>query len=105
MIYTISAQPLSNIAIRPENTVVEVIQNVNMILSTAIYSCPLYRGFGINLSFIDDPEPAARSFLIAEIYDKIEEYEPRAEVKSVTFNAGSRPGQYVPVVEVAIKNE
>ncbi|MEA5083302.1 MAG: hypothetical protein VB018_04015 [Lachnospiraceae bacterium] len=105
MIYTISAQPLSNIAIMPENTVVEVIQNVNMILSTANYSCPLYREFGINLSFIDDPEPAARSFLIAEIYDKIEEYEPRAEVKNVTFKAGSRPGQYVPVVEVAIKNE
>jgi phage baseplate assembly protein W len=105
MVYTISANPLTEIKINPENVVDEVVQNVNMILSTALMSCPLYRDFGINTTFIDSPEPAARSLLIAEIYDKIEKYEPRAEVESVTFEASDKPGKIIPVVEVTIKNE
>lgn len=40
--------------------------------------------------------------LISEVLDAVEEYEPRAEVTNVTFEAGETPGLLVPVLEVNI---
>ncbi len=40
--------------------------------------------------------------MISEVLDAVEEYEPRAEVTNVTFEAGETPGLLVPVLEVNI---
>ena len=104
MNYTISTEKIKYIKPMPESIVEEVIQNINMILSTAMYSCPLYRDFGIAPSFLDKPEPIAKNLIVGEIYDKIALYEPRAEVESVTFKQSKKPGEILPIVEVKIKN-
>lgn len=101
-VFTVEGNPLTKIKVMPENEVEEVLQNINMILATVAGTCPLYRQFGIDNSFIDKPETVAQTMLIAEIYDKIEKYEPRAEVLSVEFKTGERPGKLQPVVEVMI---
>ena len=51
---------------------------------------------------IDKPIQVAQSILISEVLDAVEEYEPRAEVTNVTFEAGETPGLLVPVLEVNI---
>lgn len=40
--------------------------------------------------------------MISEVLDAVEEYEPRAEVTNVMFEAGETPGLLVPVLEVNI---
>lgn len=51
---------------------------------------------------IGKPIQVAQSILISEVLDAVEEYEPRAEVTNVTFEAGETPGLLVPVLEVNI---
>ena len=104
MSYEVTTEPLKYINPMPESVVEEVIQNINMILSTVMYSCPLYRDFGLDPSFLDKPEPIAKNLIVGEIYDKISLYEPRAEVERVTFKQSKKPGEILPVVEVNIKN-
>jgi len=71
-------------------------------LSTPKFSVPLDRGLGLAQRFIDKPIQVAQSILISEVLDAVEEYEPRAEVTNVTFEAGETPGLLVPVLEVNI---
>ncbi len=59
-------------------------------------------GLGLAQRFIDKPIQVAQSILISEVLDAVEEYEPRAEVTNVTFEAGETPGLLVPVLEVNI---
>lgn len=70
----------------PSTEVEEILQNVRTILSTRIGTVPLHRDFGLTWEHIDKPYQVARSLMQAEIIDAIEEYEPRARIKSVTFN-------------------
>lgn len=86
----------------PETLEEEVLQNVAIIVSTPKFSVPLDRGLGLAQRFIDKPMQVAQSILISEVLDAVEEYEPRAEVTNVTFEAGETPGLLVPVLEVNI---
>lgn len=104
MVYAIGAQPLEKINLQPSTVAEEVVQNVTMILNTLEGTCPLFREFGLNTEFIDKPEPAARQMIVQEIYDKIEAYEPRAEIVSVSFLETDRPGHLRPLVEVEIND-
>ena len=88
--------------ISPETLEEEVLQNVAIIVSTPKFSVPLDRGLGLAQRFIDKPIQVAQSILISEVLDAVEEYEPRAEVTNVTFEAGETPGLLVPVLEVNI---
>ena len=69
----------------PKTLVEEVTQNVKTILNTAKYSVPLNREFGITANMLDDPMPAAKAKLIAEVFDIIPKYEPRVRVTNVKF--------------------
>lgn len=80
-------------------------QNVRVIISTRMGSCPLYREFGLDQSFIDRPVSAAKPLIVAALKEAIEKFEPRAIVQSVTFKAGSGAGSLTPIVEVEIRDE
>ena len=71
--------------------VAEVLQNVRIILSTIKGSVPLDREFGVSAAFLDQPLPAAKAKLTAEIVEAVERHEPRAKVTSVTW--GENPGE------------
>lgn len=102
MAYSISAMEDREISFKPENVVEEILQNVWVILNTLEYDCPLARGLGLNASFIDRPIEAAQALCIADIYDKIELYEPRAAVQEVTFSSNHETGKVYAIVEVEI---
>ena len=60
---------------------------------------------GWNSGSFDKPTVAAEAILIAEIFDAIEMFEPRAEVLNVSFTRDERKGKLVPSLEVGIHVE
>jgi hypothetical protein len=73
-----------------------------MILSTVRNTAPLFRDFGITATFIDKPTRAAEALLIAEVFDAIEQYEPRVEIVNVSIERNEMTGKITPVLEVRI---
>ncbi|NRS50962.1 hypothetical protein [Brevibacillus sp. HB2.2] len=79
----------------------EVIQNVRTIMRSMIHTCPMYRLFGWDPN-IDAPVNAYMAITSARLIEKIQQYEPRAEVQEVTYE-GDENGMLKPSVKVAIK--
>lgn len=101
MTYSVTAG--AALTLNETDPVASVLQNVAIILATRRGSCPMYRGFGISMDFLDRPVPVAKTLAFSEIKETIESYEPRAQVVNVTFLEGPEaPGQLDPVVEVTI---
>lgn len=70
----------------PSSETAEILQNVRSILKTRVGTVPLDRDFGLSWDNIDKPYHVARSLMQADIIDAIETYEPRAKVKSISFD-------------------
>ena len=85
--------------------VAEVLQNVRTILTTARYSVPLDRQFGINADMLDEPLPRAKAKLSAEIIAAIRRYEPRARVTRISFSGDGMEGRLIPTVRVYVDIE
>mgnify|MGYP001779583270 FL=1 len=92
---------LNNIDFAPENELLEVLQNVRTILSTAKFSVPLDRDFGIDASLLDKPILEAKAKISSEIILAIKKYEPRVKVEEITF-FGDMDGKLQPKVQVSI---
>jgi Phage baseplate assembly protein W len=105
MAYTIKADGAGGINLAPKTLVEEILQNVAMILSTTKNTAPLYRDFGLSARFLDMPTPAAEAILVAELFDAIEDYEPRAQIINVSFERDERTGKVIPRLEVEINAE
>lgn len=76
----------------------EIRRNVEFLLSTYKYSCPMYRNFGLAAAFIDKPNRQAESIARDEIEQAIKEYEPRAEIDEISFTYEN--GKMYPVVKL-----
>ena len=105
MSYTVSAAEERGINFRPESTVEEVLQNVWFILNTMEYDCPLARGLGLDPEFIDRPIEIAQALSVADVFEKIETYEPRAEVLEVEFESNHATGKVYAKAEVDINGD
>nr|WP_278430010.1 GPW/gp25 family protein [Brevibacillus laterosporus] len=80
----------------------EILQNVYTILTTPRGSVPLDREFGIDTSILDDPTPVAKARATAEIFEKVNKYEPRVSITKVSFTE-KEDGVLIPVVKLAVK--
>lgn len=100
-VYTIRVTP-GKINFHPSSTLEEILQNVNTIVSTIMGTVPLSRKFGVQGEFIDDPTPVSKIKFIAEIKDKVEEYEPRARVTEVRYGPESLDGIVNPIVTIEV---
>lgn len=106
MSYKVSAADLGNIRLNEQETVNAVLQNIALILATPRGSAPMYRDFGLSQEFVDKPAPAAKALMIAGVREAIEQWEPRAQVKNISFSEDPlEPGGLVPIVEVEINAE
>ena len=105
MRYTIDTTEKENINLAPETVEEEVIQNLWFLYSSLEYDVPLDRALGLNATYIDKPIEAAKALVTTDIYDKTEEYEPRAEIVNIDFNADYERGILKPMVEVEINGE
>jgi phage baseplate assembly protein W len=80
----------------------EIMQNIRTILSTVHYSVPLDRGFGVDLTLLDSPLPAAKARLTGDIIAAVNKYEPRVEVVEVSYEGDGLEGKLMPKVRVRI---
>lgn len=86
----------------PPGVVAEVLQNVRTILTTTVFSVPLDRELGIDARLVDLPLPRAQARLTTEIIRAIRRFEPRAQVRKVSYTGDGMEGQLVPKVVVSI---
>jgi len=71
----------------------EIIRNVHNLLLTPIGTCPLYREFGIDVTYLDYPPDIAKGLFSVAVIEAVERWEPRVEVKDVTFEADGVEGK------------
>lgn len=84
----------------------EIIQNVQMIISTIRGTVYLDRDFGLNPDLIDTPQLQAAFKYREEIISQIERYEPRVNVLEIDFTTDKNDlmnGTLLPVVKFEIK--
>lgn len=105
MSYRIDTTKSNQINIKPKTVYEEVIQNLWFLYSSIEYDVPLDRELGLNATYIDKPIEAAKALATTDIYDKTEEYEPRAEIVNIDFAADYEKGVLKPIVEVEINGE
>jgi phage baseplate assembly protein W len=99
---------LAKINLFPATVVEEIMQNIRILLTTVVGSVPLDRKLGLNAVFIDEPEPRAMMKLSIFTVETIQDYEPRVEVKDVTFTPNPEDaldGRLYPKVTVRILDE
>lgn len=75
----------------------EISRNLSTLYSTVEGSVPLDRSFGLSSEYISYPLPVAENMIALDIVEKTEIYEPRAEVREVTFEHDI-DGQLIPRV-------
>lgn len=80
----------------------EIRQNVRVILTTVAGTVPFDRDFGISLDPLDAPLELAKAKLTVDFINKVRKYEPRAEVKKVTFEYDSLNGCISPKVVMGL---
>ena len=103
MTYSVDISKDLKLSLNESDLVASVLQNVAIILKTIKGSCPMFRDFGLPQDHLGMPIPVAKSMLIAEIKTAVEEFEPRANVISVTFSSNANsPTGVVPILEVEI---
>lgn len=91
---------LQNIDLAPANKYQEVLQNIAVILDTIQKSAPMLREMGIPGELYGRPLPVVENILVGEIYDQIEEHEPRAILGGVTFEREDITGRLIPIIEL-----
>nr|WP_315101254.1 hypothetical protein [uncultured Catonella sp.] len=91
--------------IEPTTVEEEVIQNLWVLYSSLEYDCPLDRGLGMKADYIDRPIETAKALAMSDIYEKTEEYEPRADIVDISFSADYENGILKPIVEVEVSGE
>lgn len=104
MIYDVLAQPMQGIDFAPATEAAEILQNLRTIITTAKYSVPLDRDFGIDAEMLDLLLNVAQAKLQSEMITVIKKYEPRVEITSISF-IGTADGVLIPKVQVRIKND
>lgn len=104
MEYTVSATDLANIQLNEEDEIKEVLRNVAVILATPKGSVPMYRSFGLDMSFVDKPMNVAKNLAVIPVREAIEQWEPRAKYKDITLAADpSAPGRLTFTVQIQIE--
>ncbi|NCE63015.1 hypothetical protein D1159_00110 [Pseudoflavonifractor sp. 524-17] len=104
MEYTVSATDLANIRLDEGDRVKEILRNVAVILATPKGSVPMYRSFGLDMSFLDKPINVAKNRAVIPVREAIEEWEPRAVYKDMRLMPDpSNPGKLTFTVQIEIK--
>ena len=79
----------------------EIIRNVRTILLTPAGTCPLYRDFGLDMSWLDRPLDQAQNLCALAAMEAVEHWEPRIQVTRVSFDAEPADGHLKARVVIA----
>ncbi|KHF33396.1 Gene 25-like lysozyme [Paenibacillus sp. P1XP2] len=78
-------------------------QNIRLICTTIIGSCPLDRELGVDPVAIDQALPAAGALLQVTIQSAIEEFEPRATVTDILLDW--KDEKLIPTIKFVLTEE
>jgi uncharacterized protein len=79
----------------------EIAQNVKIILTTPIWSVPLDRLFGMDFSFIDEPNPTVvQNTIMVEVLQQLGTYEPRVQALGISYESDPLSGHLIPSVQI-----
>ena len=79
----------------------EIVRNVRTILTTPLGTCPLYRDFGLDVTYLDRPMNLAQNLFALAAMEAVERWEPRVQVTSVTFEVDPADGHMKAKVVIA----
>lgn len=87
-----------------DNTAVnrEIIRNVHALLLTPVGTCPLYRDFGLDVTYLDFPPNIAKGLFTVAAIEAVERWEPRVRVTDVSFQADGLEGKLKAKVVLAL---
>lgn len=71
----------------------EIVRNVHTLLLTPVGTCPLYRDFGLDVTYLDFPPNIAKGLFTAAAIEAVERWEPRVRVSRVDFHADGADGK------------
>ncbi len=91
---------LESIDLAPANDHQAVLQNIAIIIDTWENSCPMLRELGIPAQLIGRPLPVVKNIMVGQLYDQIEQYEPRAILGDITFEENAFTGKLIPIIEI-----
>ncbi len=102
MKYTLKVGALENISLCENDRAKSVLQNIALILNTRKGTVPMYREFGLDMSFIDKPPAIAEALARSAIVEAVENFEPRAKILNIDFENGDYSSRINMVLEVEI---
>ncbi len=105
MLYSVPAAPPAQIRLAESDRTQEILRNVALILTTPKGSVPLYRNFGLDLSFLDQPATLAQNSAIIPVREAIQLWEPRAAFKSLSLSQNSSSGKLSFTVQIEIGDD
>lgn len=91
---------LKDIDLDPPNVYQEVLQNIAIILDTVAGSVPMVRGLGADGRFHGRPLNVIENEIVANTYDQIERYEPRAIIAHISVETDHMTGELIPTIEL-----
>lgn len=87
----------------PQTLEQEIAQNIITIFTTAKFSVPLDRDFGLDATLLDMPQNTAKALLASEIVSAIETFEPRVRITHIDFQ-GDNNGLTLPAIKFIISS-
>lgn len=79
-------------------------QNIRLICTTVVGTCPLDRSLGVDPVFIDRSLPAAQALIQVNILRAIQEQEPRVTVTDITMITDG-DSKWIPIVKFVLTEE
>lgn len=76
----------------------DILRCLQTLYSTRKGSQPLDRNLGLDWSFIDKPLPVAQQEYAFEVIKQTRAYEPRVDVKEITYEFNELSGEMTPVI-------
>lgn len=103
MILTLNMKDGLDIGLFPDTEHTDILQNIWCILTTVKGTCPNLRDYGMDPEILHLPLPVAKGAYAVCLQKQFELYEPRATLKSLTFDTDKdHPGTLYPSLEVII---
>ena len=100
----ISGSKATAIDWEPDSQMAEIAQNIRTLLSTHVFSVPLDRRLGISWGAVDESlDGSTESVLREELFNAIQNYEPRVIIRSIDFEYDTDEQRLTPIVDVSIK--
>lgn len=90
----------------PGSTLNQIQLCLATILTTAKYSVPMDRDFGLDATFIDEPSPRGMALLRSEIFEAINKYESRVKILNISFEKSedANDDKIYPVVKWCLRD-